>query len=375
MKYFVMKVAVCFLRLIYIPLRWFHVQKKVTLISRQSNSKSLDMSMLIKYLKQHYPQIYVKSLTRKLEPGLRNKLFYGLHMFVQMYHVATSKAVVVDGYCIIVSVLKHKKQTKFIQMWHALGAVKKFGYQTLDKPSGNSHKVAEIMCMHKNYDYILCSSEATASFFCEGFCAQPSKIVYLGLPRIDYILERNLRAAEDIYEKYPDLKNKDIVLYVPTFRNGKSVKVDELVASLNLERYKLVVKLHPLDAQNTEIPVKGEVLYDNAFRSYDWLEVCQRVITDYSALGIEASLANKPVYFYIYDVEEYQRDPGLNIEFENEAIGKYVFRRAEGLAEAMTKPYDYEALNLFKRKYVSFESTDNTKQLAEFIRGIVYDKD
>lgn len=375
MKYFVMKVAVCFLRLIYIPLRWFHVQKKVTLISRQSNSKSLDMSMLIKYLEQHYPQIYVKSLTRKLEPGLRNKLFYGLHMFVQMYHVATSKAVVVDGYCIIVSVLKHKKQTKFIQMWHALGAVKKFGYQTLDKPSGNSHKVAEIMCMHKNYDYILCSSEATASFFCEGFCAQPSKIVYLGLPRIDYILERNLRAAEDIYEKYPDLKNKDIVLYVPTFRNGKSVKVDELVVSLNLERYKLVVKLHPLDAQNTEIRVKGEVLYDNAFRSYDWLEVCQRVITDYSALGIEASLANKPVYFYIYDVEEYQRDPGLNIEFENEAIGKYVFRRAEGLAEAMTKPYDYEALNLFKKKYVSFESTDNTKQLAEFIRGIVYDKD
>ena len=42
-----------------------------------------------------------------------------------------------------------------IQMWHAIGKIKKSGYQTLDKDSGRSRAVAELLCMHRNYDYII----------------------------------------------------------------------------------------------------------------------------------------------------------------------------------------------------------------------------
>ena len=34
-----------------------------------------------------------------------NKFKYFLHMFVQMYHIATSKVVILDSYCIVVSIL------------------------------------------------------------------------------------------------------------------------------------------------------------------------------------------------------------------------------------------------------------------------------
>ena len=34
---------------------------------------------------------------------------YGLHMLVQMYHLATSDVAILDSYCIAVSVLHHKK--------------------------------------------------------------------------------------------------------------------------------------------------------------------------------------------------------------------------------------------------------------------------
>ena len=48
-----------------------------------------------------------------------------------MYYLATSKVCVLDGYCIPASILKHKKKLKIIQIWHASGAIKKFGYQIL----------------------------------------------------------------------------------------------------------------------------------------------------------------------------------------------------------------------------------------------------
>ena len=57
-------------------------------------------------------------------------------MLRQMYHAATSEIVVLDTYCIIISLLKQRKSLKVIQMWHALGAMKKFGYSILDKGEG-----------------------------------------------------------------------------------------------------------------------------------------------------------------------------------------------------------------------------------------------
>ena len=45
----------------------------------------------------------------------------------QMAAIASSKAVVIDTYCIAVSLLKQRKETEIIQIWHALGALKRFG--------------------------------------------------------------------------------------------------------------------------------------------------------------------------------------------------------------------------------------------------------
>ena len=98
-------------------------------------------------------------------------------MFKQMYHIATSKIVVLDGYCILISILKHKKDLKVIQLWHALGSLKKFGYSSLDKRDGRGKKIADLMNMHKNYSYILTSSEVSRPFFREAFNAKDEQMV------------------------------------------------------------------------------------------------------------------------------------------------------------------------------------------------------
>jgi hypothetical protein len=40
-------------------------------------------------------------------------------------------------------------------MWHALAAIKKFGYQTIGYPDGLKPKIAKVLCMHKNYHYLI----------------------------------------------------------------------------------------------------------------------------------------------------------------------------------------------------------------------------
>ena len=72
-----------------------------------------------------------------------------------MYIIARSRVIIVDGYNIPTSMLKHKKNTTIIQIWHALAAVKKFGYQSVGYADGINPKLAKVLEMHKNYDYVI----------------------------------------------------------------------------------------------------------------------------------------------------------------------------------------------------------------------------
>ena len=147
----VINIAIFVLNIVYIPFKLFKTQNKVTYISRQSDTPSLDFNLLISQIKKRDKEAKQVVLTKKIGKGVFGKITYALHMFVQLYHLATSKVIVIDSYVIAVSVLKHKKSLRIIQIWHALGAIKKFGYQVIGKKEGSSDVVARGMKMHKNY--------------------------------------------------------------------------------------------------------------------------------------------------------------------------------------------------------------------------------
>ena len=58
---------------------------------------------------------------------------YGVHLLHCAAQLATAEVCIVDGYCIPVSVLHHRKELRVVQVWHALGAIKKFGRQALSR--------------------------------------------------------------------------------------------------------------------------------------------------------------------------------------------------------------------------------------------------
>ena len=234
------------------------------------------------------------------------------------------------------------------------------------------------MKMHEGYDYVTCASDITAEHFCEAFNVPRDKIVKLGLPRIDYIRsvtsgQGKEEMAAAVFEQYPELKKdgRKVILYAPTFHKGKPADVRGLVVALDPERYTVIVKLHPIDRASGEKVVADNVIYDQTFKSYDLLSVADAVISDYSSLVVEATLADIPLYLYVYDIDTYSRTTGLNVDFDAEPISDYVFRDAAQLAAALEKPYDFGRLGEFRDRYIDINTADCTADLADFIESLL----
>lgn len=350
---------------------------KVAIISRESDEKTLDVRMLEEELRQR--GVSVKVLTKLLtkEKSVKNAVGYMGHMLRQEAEILSSDVVVLDTYCIPASMLPHREGTKVIQMWHALGAIKKFGWQTVGKPDGTSEKTAKMMRMHSGYDYVISPSDVTSEYYAEAFRTPKNKIVKFGLPRIDYIREVThgdtaTETQERIKSRYPKLKEqgKKTILYAPTFRRGSSPDVLGLADALDQEKYNILVKLHPLYGGGSRL-FRDNIIYDDYFSTYELLAAADAVVSDYSSLVIEATLSDKPLYLYTYDIDEYGNSTGLNMDFAKEAIGKYTFKDAADLAKSLEQPYDYDALREFGKKYIdvsgAWDDSSCTKVLADFI--------
>ncbi|MCC8064944.1 MAG: CDP-glycerol glycerophosphotransferase family protein, partial [Clostridiales bacterium] len=132
----------------------------MVMLSRESDTPPLDFRLIEKELNRQSPETEVVYFCKKMTKSV-SVFSYCLLIFRSLYHIATASVAITDTYCIQLCVLPKKKGLTVIQIWHALGAVKKFSYQCLDTPYGHSAATAKAMCMHQNYDYVLCASEAT----------------------------------------------------------------------------------------------------------------------------------------------------------------------------------------------------------------------
>ena len=352
--------------------------KRVSIISRESDSKTLDVAMLEAELLRRGVRVTVLSKLLTKDKSLK-ALGYAGHVIRQEAAILASDVVVLDTYCIPASMLPHRRATKVVQIWHAQAAIKRFGWQTVGREGGSSEKVARLMKMHHGYDYVVSPSDITSQHFCEAFRSDHSRIVKYGLPRIDYIKsvaagDRHDETQSSILSEYPQLNNsKKTVLYAPTFRRGKAVDVKSLIDAFDAEKYNVVVKLHPLyrgDASEAA-EARSNVIYDESFSSYDWLSVADIIISDYSSFVIESALADKPLYIYAYDLEDYKSNTGLNIDFAAESIAPYVFRNADELAAAAGRDdYDVNALHAFRDRYIDINTENCTAALADFIESL-----
>ena len=358
MKGAIIEIGRVVLNIIYFFIKLFPTRDKITFISRQSNEPSMEFQMLETEIASRGKNTEVVMLCRTLDGGvnssLKNKIMYAFHMFEQMYHIATSKVVILDTYCIVASLLKHKKSLSIIQMWHSIGSMKLFGYTALGKSEGSSYSLAHAMRMHANYDYVFAAGEAYREHLANGFHCDLEKVIVMPLPRVDLLKSKEYeeKIQKRIFASYPELQDgKQIIVYCPTFRKDESdfaEAVKALCSAVDLSEYHLIVKMHPL----SKVELPDTILQMKEFTSFETLFIADRVISDYSCIVYEAAIRNIPLYFYNFDMDLYVDGRGFAIDYEGELPG-VISKDADKIMQAIkSKEYDMKELKVFSDRYV-----------------------
>ena len=288
-----------------------------------------------------------------LEPysyGLRGKVLYFLRLVRGMYYLRTSGLVIVDNAWLPVHVAPHRPETTVVQVWHAAGALKRFG---ADTPGGLVEP--EQTFLHRYYDYAIASGEGGREPWSRALRTPLDRVLALGTPRTDLFFDSAALAAarERMLAPHPSLAGRRIVLYAPTFRGRGRGKFGanalggaSLRASLPAE-FALVLKSHP-NLDPTGVETDGfDLVADPASDMNDWLAAADILVTDYSSSIYEWALLRRPLVLLVDDLETYEQDPGLYVDYRTGMIGAQV-RDTAGVAEAiLADAWDLAAYDAF----------------------------
>lgn len=361
---YLIKLGICILNLIYFVFKWLPCNRhKILFLSRQSNKPSIDFRMLANQLEED-TEVKIVMITKRIEKTFKDVILINIPLLLrQMYHLATSKVCIVDGYNISVSILHHKKKLKIFQIWHSLGPIKKFGYQSLY--TSHQQMIAQEMKMHKNYDYIITASAESQKYLKQCFGYDDSYFIKGTLPRVEYLKTRGPVNREKIYRKYPQFKYKKVVLYAPTFRNIGKDKIIDVIGKFRDTKYIFILKLHP--NMKKHFFQDSNIYFCDEFTTLQLLSIVNFVITDYSGVSFEASVLKKPIYIYAYDYQMYSQNPGINIDLKEE-WGKYFFEDIDELYDCLNaSKYDKTVVDKFSRKYIPDTHNVTQKLVDEII--------
>ena len=359
------------LGIVYGILKLSPSQKKAVFLSRQSNEPGLDFLLLRDALWKEEPDLKIVMIAAKLEKNIPSLLRFAWASLRSMYHLATSSVCVLDTYWPVVSLLCHKPELTVIQIWHAIGKLKKSGHQTLDKGYGRGKNMAQLLNMHKGYDVVIAGGKVMNEYYCASFGVEESQLYNIGLPRIDYLLQNVKSSRQLLEETYPETAGKKVILYAPTFRRGTVADYAELMEAFREDDAILIIKPHP--HQELGSPESLKPYRFDKLTTMQVLCACDVVITDYSAISLEAAVLSKPIYFYLFEHENYMKNNGVNIDPRVE-MPDNVYCDPNQLAQAIrTGTYHAESFTAFQKRYLPDPLGHSTSRLTKLILDCMKD--
>lgn len=291
--------------------------------------------------------------------------------------IITSKVIVTDDY---VRYLRHfplRPEQRVIQLWHGCGAFKKFGKR------GTNISLTTDKATHAQYNLVAVSGEYIRPIYADAFDIDIKKVKALGCPRTDDFFNEDLikEIRKRIYDRYPELKDKFVIIYAPTFRdigNDRTqfypeLDFDKLSREL-LPDQEFIVCPHPL-MRNRIVPKDYpniHVMRD--FSTNELMFISNMLITDYSSVIFEYALLKKPIVFFCYDLPVYNR--GFFLNYPDDLPGD-VFETQDELISYLQNPKRQvvsEKYEAFVRKYMSACDGHSCERIAKLINDYMEEK-
>ncbi len=232
------------------------------------------------------------------------------------------------------NLIEYKNQeTKaiYIDLWHGIG-FKPVGYLTKNLSSQDKEWVDSVK---EKVDYFIVPTEFWRIIFAATFNINYERILNLGLPLFDEIIYSN---GKDNLSKILGIdvnKYKKIIMYMPTFKMGcgrtllldnnkknilnlKEYKEEKLLKYLEENNYLLIIKRHPSDEDTYDIynndnikNIEDSMLTKYALNVNNILNASDMLLTDYSSIGKEYQILNRPVVYLNTDLDKYKNLRGI----------------------------------------------------------------
>jgi teichoic acid ribitol-phosphate primase len=310
-----------------------------------------------------------------LEPysyGLVGKLAYLVRLVRGMYHLQTARLFVIDNAYLPVHVAPHRPATTVVQVWHAAGALKRFGVDTatpLAEP--------ERTFLHRYYDAVVVGGEWTRGPYAAALRTPIERVLALGSPRTDFFFDEAALAAARgrVLDVHPELSGRRVVLYAPTFRGRGIAKrpaprmdAPRLRAALPAN-HALVLKTHPNLDPDATATAGYDVVADPTGDINDLLALADILITDYSSSIVEFALLRRPIILLVGDLSDYEVDPGLYLDYRTEMIGTQV-TDTDGIIDAIaTGRFDMTGYDRFVERQLGASRGGASERFVERFLG------
>ena len=257
--------------------------------------------------------------------------------------LATCKWYIYD-HCNLLAPLIKRKEQKVIYLSHGLVyKAAKGGFTTNDLT---------------HYDMITVTGSIPAKGMSEYWQEPEEKAVITGYPRLDYFFQSNAKVREKINQKWHLAHYKKVIFWMPTFRQSynESLSEDYIKNQTGLPIFEtkdslqefsdflktrnllLIFKLHHLQAElpvfqshfENILLVRDEDLHEIGVQLYQFIDMADALISDYSSISIDFLLKDKPIVFILDDYEGYRKSRGF---FPENAIdfmkGYHIYNQKE----------------------------------------------
>lgn len=336
---------------------WMTPKKnRITFVSMTQNKPTEDFLLLGRELEKEYDVHYNLMVFQK---NLMGRFQYFLNCLKQEIDFKRSSLVILNdnNYCLS---RKKPKGCRVLQVWHACGAIKKFGNEV-----DRSYTIS-------NYDWVLCNAPAWKPVYARSFGVSEEQVLVTGMPRTDRLLKEMDHTA--FFEKYPQCKGKKLCLYAPTFRGNmlsgfQRVSFDIKQVQDACEDWVVLYKFHPL-LEGIQVP-DCQAVNVHEEDLYLLMQVSDCLISDYSSVILDYSLLKKPIIGYMDDLDQYKENIGLNIDLEQ--YPGPICTTEEQLIQTLQQidALDRNRVETFQKEYMVYTDGQNTKRVIEWIRTIL----
>jgi len=274
-----------------------------------------------------------------------------------------------------------------IQTWHGT-PLKRLGADVLTSTTNATSVHSEIALRYAreglDATYFLSPSDFTTDKFATAFSiADAEKILPIGNPRNDVLAEGGEPVRQRVREEFGIADDKVVVLYAPTWRDDQHSSRLGFVHQFELdlmrlreelgERHVVLFRTHYLVGNEVDLSeFEGFLIDVSTYAEINDLYLASDVlVTDYSSALFDYAVLDRPMVYFMYDLESYRDEVrGLYID-PAELPGPVVTTEAELTHALLTlrerTPQEAAARADFRAEYCTWDDGHASERVARLM--------